>query len=492
MGTSYRDRVLGCWIGKNIGGTIGAPFEWKRQINNVTFYAQKDLDGSPMPNDDLDIQLLWLCAMEERGVAVNAHRLAEYWTMFVTPHWSEYGIAKANMRQGLPPPLCGTYRNDFKNSCGSYIRSEIWACLNPGDPDGASRMAYEDAIIDHGNGEGVYAEIFMASLESAAFVLPTLDGCVDAGLARIPEECRVAQAVATVRRCRAAGMSWLEARDEVLRLHSGVLMSWAAVSDYDKKEGHTGTYPLGCDVPSNIAITLIGLYWGGEDFSQVQCICVNCGEDTDCSAATSGSVWGIMHGADAIPQKWIDPIGRGIRTVCLNLGELGNFGDQLPSTVDELTDRTVRLAERINPGVLSVCGKPQTIRQASDHGESIWGGFNGPRYDFDFFSVHLDYGDGNPAIRDGQCRTVTLRIHNKYKTQANFSVRCLPPDGFSVSPQGTVLALSLQPCYAPPAEVSFTFKADSPVSSSCRGVIEITAEGRPVIMLVPVVFVREA
>ena len=34
----YRDKVLGCWIGKNVGGTIGAPFEFKRQFNDVSFY----------------------------------------------------------------------------------------------------------------------------------------------------------------------------------------------------------------------------------------------------------------------------------------------------------------------------------------------------------------------------------------------------------------------------------------------------------------------
>ena len=27
----YRSKVLGCWMGKNIGGTLGAPFEWRRQ-----------------------------------------------------------------------------------------------------------------------------------------------------------------------------------------------------------------------------------------------------------------------------------------------------------------------------------------------------------------------------------------------------------------------------------------------------------------------------
>jgi len=52
-------KSIGCWYGKNIGGTLGAPMKWKRQINDVSFYVQ-ELNGEPLPNDDLDIQLLWL------------------------------------------------------------------------------------------------------------------------------------------------------------------------------------------------------------------------------------------------------------------------------------------------------------------------------------------------------------------------------------------------------------------------------------------------
>ena len=61
----YHKKVLGCWMGKNIGGTLGAPFEWRRQVNAVSFYTQ-DLGGEPLPNDDLDIQLLWLTDHESR------------------------------------------------------------------------------------------------------------------------------------------------------------------------------------------------------------------------------------------------------------------------------------------------------------------------------------------------------------------------------------------------------------------------------------------
>ena len=68
--SEYRNKVLGCWLGKNIGGTLGAPMEWRRQVNQVDFYTQ-DLVGEPLPNDDLDIQLLWLVALEEIQVCTG-------------------------------------------------------------------------------------------------------------------------------------------------------------------------------------------------------------------------------------------------------------------------------------------------------------------------------------------------------------------------------------------------------------------------------------
>ena len=124
----YRRRLAGCWIGKNVGGTLGMPMEWNRQENDVTYYTH-EMTGEPLPNDDLDIQILWLIALEDQGLSLDCKVLGQYFNELMIFTHAEYGTAKTNLRAGLQPPVSGTHNNDFKDSCGSFIRSEIWACL---------------------------------------------------------------------------------------------------------------------------------------------------------------------------------------------------------------------------------------------------------------------------------------------------------------------------------------------------------------------------
>ena len=58
--------------------------------------------------------------------AVDAEILGEYWLSYIVADWSEYGAGKNNLRYGLVPPISGWYRNHNKDSCGCFIRSEIW------------------------------------------------------------------------------------------------------------------------------------------------------------------------------------------------------------------------------------------------------------------------------------------------------------------------------------------------------------------------------
>ena len=97
-----RNKIYGCWMGKNIGGTLGGPYECRREIQDVTGYTTAK--GEPLPNDDLDLQLVWLKAVQDRGpLGITNQVLGEYWLTYIPPHWNEYGICKANMRAGLSP-----------------------------------------------------------------------------------------------------------------------------------------------------------------------------------------------------------------------------------------------------------------------------------------------------------------------------------------------------------------------------------------------------
>lgn len=490
----FRKKVLGCWMGKNIGGTLGTPFEWKRQINDISFYTHK-LDGNPLPNDDLDIQLLWLIALEERGIDVNAQRLAEYWSLFVTPYWAEYGIAKINLKSGLIPPLSGSFQNPYKHSCGAYIRSEIWACIAPGHPETAANYAYEDAIIDHGDGEGMYAALFCAAIESAAFVESDIRKLIDIGLSYIPADCAVAKACRDMIKLHEEGKTWLEAREYLLTHYRGHYAVYAGISDEERAKGFADG-PLGWDVPSNIGIILIGLLYGEGDFGKSLTVSVNCGEDTDCTAGTIGSIFGIIHGIDGIPEEWIKPIGRSIKTACLNLGELGFYGNQLPANVDDLTERTVRIARQVGLArqlpVTVEAGRDTNLGDldkeslfASDQGASIHGRADGPVHRFDFYDIAVKAGAEGPVIRKGESKRITLSIRNRYKFPEMLTVRCLGDEGLRVSPAASVKVF-VHHVVRDAAEVVFELTEEH-VRPINRYVFEVTAEGRSLSMLVPVI-----
>ncbi len=490
----YLAKLNGCWLGKNIGGTLGAPTEWRRQINHFTFY-QQELKGEPIPNDDLDLQLVWLCTLEIYGIDIDAHVLADSWLMFVTPHYNEYGTGKANLRRGLLPPLSGSVDNIFKHSCGAFIRSEIWACVAPGLPGVAARYAYEDAIVDHGDGEGTYAAVFIAAMQSAAFVVNDLRTVIDIGLSYIPADCGVAKAVNMTVKLVDDGMEWREVRDEILRHHRGMAFFGMRdfISDEDYEKGFNDGVQ-GYDVPSNIAIVILGLLVGGDDFDKMICTTVNCGEDTDCTGATAGATWGILHGQAAIPEKWITPIGRKVTTLCVNTSELC-----VPKTVDELVERTAYVAEQVllrhkarhwmADGETDLAGLAPRTLMGKNAGADIYNSLTGPRFVFPQFVVRAEYPDG-PFVYNSQPTRIRILVDNLGNAHAALMARWYCPEGWSVLPCPEFSAIVPHCGYHQPAEMEFTFTCETIKQASNRFILEITAVNRITKMLIPVVLLQ--
>lgn len=318
----YKDKVLACWQGKNIGGTLGGPYEGARKVLNVTDFSTPA--GEALPNDDLDLQLIWLHAMEKSGAKnVDASVLGEYWLSYIPVYMGEYAIARRNMELGITPPLSGETLNNhiLKHSNGAWIRTEIWACLCPASPDLAARYSIEDAKIDHGIGEGTYAAMFVAAVESAAFVVSDVKKLIDIGLAKIPADSRMAKSIRLLSDCYASGKTPLQAREAILNANADIGDGWFSA-------------------PSNVAYAMLGILYGEGDFKKSMLLAVNCGDDTDCTAATVGSILGIMHGTKGIPSDWASHVGDKIVTCCINLGTAWPVIDSCAA----LTEHVVALA----------------------------------------------------------------------------------------------------------------------------------------------------
>ena len=491
---SYKDKVYACWIGKNIGGTMGTPYEGKREILDIKGFVTRE--GEVLPNDDLDLQLVWLHALEQQGPhAINAALLGEYWLSFIVPHWNEYGIGRANMRRGLPPPMSGDYQNDWKHSNGAWIRTEVWANVAPAMPDVAARYAMEDAAVDHGSGEGTFAAAFVAAMQSAAFVISDLRKCIEIGLAAIPKESRMAKSIVFALDYYDKGKSWREARIDVQRLNADIGNGWF-------------------EAPSNVTYAVIGLLWGEGDFKKSMITAINCGDDTDCTAATVGATLGILYGTAGIPADWAKHIGDDIVTVSINKG---NHGKYVPKTCTELTNRIVAIAPSVvfanatrwtykefydrchhrdidftdGEGVIEENVYDMLYKQVS---ENVRPKTEGLVLNTTYFSNAIVTArvclDRDPDIAPGESIGVSIDFDTHYYFEDSnipITFRWLLPEGFTAKSKKNMMLYAFDPHHAGEAHLDAVITAGDEVEALNRVVLEVDFPGRcnPLYIAIP-------
>lgn len=489
---SYKDKVYACWVGKNIGGTMGGPYEGVRKTLDIQGFATKP--NEVLPNDDLDLQLIWLHAVEFEGPRnITADVLGEYWLSFITGYWNEYGIARLNMERGVYPSVCGDMQNDWKHSNGAWIRTEIWATLAPAYPDLAVRYAIEDSKVDHGMGEGTYAAAFVAALESAAFVVSDIRKLIEIGLSKIPEDCRMARSVRLVLQCYDEGKTWLEARNTVLEANADIGDGWF-------------------QAPSNVAYVVLGILYGGGDFKKSMITAINCGDDTDCTAGTVGSILGIMYGTDGLPKDWCEYMGDEIVTgtinTCLSWPRI--------KTCTQLTDKVVSLApsvlrfNQMNAQTVELCdGETECAQEEIEKFGLPYGKceetdlMRASLFSMkpDTFQMKLAYATAIVSQVDGtgispnEEKKIAIRIVNNVKAYGNkpnmMRIKVWLPEGFTADKtEIDVLAPHWTPfttdCVS--EEVVIAVKAPEQVQATNKILLEIGALGRYTQAYMPVIY----
>lgn len=479
---TFKDKVYACWIGKNIGGTMGGPYEGTHEILDIKGYATEA--NVVLPNDDLDLQLVWLHAVERIGArAVTANTLGEFWLSYLPPHWNEYGYGKANMKRGLIPPLSGDYHNHWRHSNGAWIRTEVWACMAPAAPYIAAKYAVEDGKVDHGAGEGTYAAAFVAAMQSAAFVIDDLRRCIEIGLDFIPENCRIADSVRLAIDCYEKKIPAMDARNMILERNMDIGTGWF-------------------EAPSNVAYAILGLLYGEGDFKKSMITAINCGDDTDCTAATVGATFGILHGTAGIPKDWQTHIGDDIITISIDRGGMAR---NLPATCTELTERVVaqtphmlfendawvaltdgddEIPEDLEAVLMNVNYVAEKEKLANLRPNTM-------HFDFTFASVDVVLENEPDIAPFGVCNVhVAIKNNAKAYDTAYYNLTCRwwLPEGFTVEGGRQTLTLERPDKHQKGiTTVDFTIKAGERVAPSNRCVLEIVGEGRITPMYIPIV-----
>lgn len=466
----FRDQLLGCWLGKSIGGTLGTPLEqaWgQEEPFDVWWYPKIQEDG--LPNDDLEMQLVWLAALEQVGPRLTARDLASSWLDHIGYNFDEYGLSKTNLRLGLEPPVSGSYNNWFIDCMGSPIRSEVWACAAPGAPNIAARYAFEDAICDHAGGEGVYGELFNAALESAAFIVEDKRQLLDIALSYVPPTCQTARAVHAAIEAHDEGVDWKTARKRVLSATPSPIAQYA---------------------PINLGFQTIGWLYGS-DFAESLCITVNCGYDTDSSGGSVGAWLGIHAGRSGIPSDWAAPFTDNIATneSWGGVRHLTDSSTSVPTTLSDLTDRIIAVASRIasdglEGGATSTSSSERDLYSSGTTRE-LW---NHEPMSYEYqgggVSVHVRYD--NPVVRANLHKTVTTLLNNHHPDAVRVCLSLLVPPGWN-APDST--SVDVPAGGAVPVTWELPVPDSEHIANSNRLFLDVRVEGWPQQPAVPLVLV---
>jgi len=356
------DRILGGWLGRCAGCLLGQPVEgWKRGrilglLKETGNYPVRSYISSAIPealrqkygvtdkgkvyganqinwinnvqwmpeDDDTNYVILALKLLEAYGPDFTSDDVAENWldNLPILHVYTAERIAYRNFVMGVYPPESASFANPYREWIGAQIRTDFYGYIAPGNPALAARMAWRDCTISHIR-NGIYGGVWVAATLSLAAVSETFSEAIRRGLEFVPARSRLREGLDQVAKWHEEGLSWQECLD---RIHQR----------YDEGNRHDW-----CHVVPNAMIVLAALTYGEEDLEKTIGIALCGALDTDCNAATAGSILGAFLGAGRLPEKWIAPLHDTI------LSGVDGFGK---GSISGLAERTCVIARKLLEG----------------------------------------------------------------------------------------------------------------------------------------------
>jgi ADP-ribosylglycohydrolase len=253
-------------------------------------------------DDDIRYTVLGLILTEEKGIEFDTFNVGKLWhdylpySMVCTAEKQAY-LNFCQSLDLLPEDAnekqktkfidwVRTYRNPYREWIGAQIRVDGYAYSVAGNPELAAELAWRDASLSHVR-SGIYGAMFVSAMIAAAFVEKDNMKIIEVGLAQIPENSRLAKDIKKAIQITKTAKNQLDLVEKI----------WEAFKHYDPV--HTN---------NNAALCAAAVLFAGDDFEKGITTAVLGGWDTDCNGATVGSIMGAKLGANAIPERWKEPL----------------------------------------------------------------------------------------------------------------------------------------------------------------------------------------
>lgn len=304
-----------------VGSELRQRFDVQDRDTNTPYdrqvYCWIDNMTSFPVDDDTNYSVAALRVLERYGRNFTADQIAEN-LLYAVPSLhacTAERLAYRNLLNCILTPECAWVLNPYREWIGAQIRADFFGYINPGRPHEAARMAFEDASVTHVR-NGIYAEMYVAALVSLA---PCALGGVEmirAAKAQIPPQSRLALE--------------LEALLENLEKGAGYE---ALLEKLHARYAERQWYWWGHAIPNALLVSALLACFDG-DHAQAVGHAVMAGFDTDCNAATVGSIVGFRTGK--VQEHWLSHFPAALRTSVHGYEWL---------TLEELTQKTLALAE---------------------------------------------------------------------------------------------------------------------------------------------------
>jgi ADP-ribosylglycohydrolase len=346
-------KIKGAWLGRICGCMLGKPIEGIRTNELIPFLQETDnypmhryiykseltperlskykftftarqyvdeIDGMPS-DDDLNYVMLAQQLISNHGSDFDGYDVLYTWVENQLKHsfWTAERVAYINFIKGYAPPQTAVYKNPYREWIGAQIRGDYFGYINPGNPEAAAEMAFNDASVSHVK-NGIYGEMFASAMIAIAASTSNIEDIVLGGLAQIPSTSRLYEEVMLVYRAYKNGASKKEALKPVYER-------------YDEQTAYGW-----CHVCPNAMIVAASLLYSEGDYSRAICLAVEAGYDTDCNGATVGSVFGMAYGIEAIPEYWTKPFNDTLYTA-LNGFNCVKISDRIALTLEHMEQR---------------------------------------------------------------------------------------------------------------------------------------------------------